>query len=406
MIKASTGQWTIEEGMTGKYGIQCLPPGTPVFNQGNVILIEDLKNKLTQVSDRYGASQNIVSYLERDIDEDAVQIKIRNLPWFTITKEHPILIARFDDDINRLRDNMKWWSYSYLSYKMNIDFVKAENVRRGDYVLIPLHTPKKPLERIKVWSGHKKKYDSHKHGPTEITIDKDFCYFLGWYLAEGYVSKSCKHPILSVNTYHDIDFMKKRIVPYFEKLSIKASIYRGQSPKTAVVQVLDKYFGQFIWNLIPRHAKEKYIPSFVFDLPEEPLLEFLRGYGLGDGFVVKRNETPIGISFTTSSLYIAYQLFYLLLSRFKSAVTLHHIDFSQYKSTLSKNSQGYVITVYSDIASKILPDVFKQKKGSNPVLIIDNYALLRVDSIRTVHYKGKVYNIAVSYTHLTLPTKA
>jgi DNA gyrase subunit B len=138
-----------------------------------------------------------------------------------------------------------------------------------------------------------------------LPINQELMYFLGWYVAEGTLSK---HQV-SLN-------LGKKDEPFIPELIAAIEKAFGETPRLYSdpnSQGIKLYFHSVAaarllraWNLA-EVAHKKQLPDIVLSLEEELQLAFLKGYFLGDGTTVGQN-----ISFVTNSNQLKDGLLYLL----------------------------------------------------------------------------------------------
>jgi DNA gyrase subunit B len=138
-----------------------------------------------------------------------------------------------------------------------------------------------------------------------LPINQELMYFLGWYVAEGTLSK---HQV-SLN----LGKKDEKLIP--ELITVIEQVF-GETPRLYYdpdSQGIKLYFHSVAaarllraWNLA-EVAHQKQLPDIVLSLGEELQLAFLKGYFLGDGTTVGQN-----ISFVTNSNQLKDGLLYLL----------------------------------------------------------------------------------------------
>ena len=138
-----------------------------------------------------------------------------------------------------------------------------------------------------------------------LPVDRNLAWFLGWFMAEGTLSK---HQV-SLNLGHKDDPFIPELCQVIEGLfGEKARCYYGTDDEG-----MKLYFHSVLAARLLRawgvgcQAHEKRVPDIVFSLPEDLQMAFLEGYFLGDGAVTKT-----GWVVTTSSPAIKDGLLYLL----------------------------------------------------------------------------------------------
>jgi DNA gyrase subunit B len=138
-----------------------------------------------------------------------------------------------------------------------------------------------------------------------LPVNQELMYFLGWYVAEGTLSK---HQV-SLN-------LGRKDEPLIPGLIAAIEQAFGETPRVYYdpdSQGIKLYFHSVAaarllraWNLA-EVAHQKQLPDIVLSLSEELQLAFLKGYFLGDGTTAGQN-----ISFVTNSNQLKDGLLYLL----------------------------------------------------------------------------------------------
>ncbi len=203
----------------------------------------------------------------------------------------------------------------------------------------------------------------------EIEISKDFCRFLGYYVAEGYTQKSGSvvlsngdQPII-----RDIINLSKNL------FGINPYVRQTESLGVATqISLNNKILGLMIKKLgCGRIAIEKRIPSIIFGLSEDKICEFLKGYFDGDGCQTSVISSGNRVSCSTISKGLANDLLYLFLQI------------------------GIVARIYEKEARGIGKHIsyiieFKQKK----------YIELFLDKVGFKKYKKEIINKQTSHSNL------
>lgn len=137
-----------------------------------------------------------------------------------------------------------------------------------------------------------------------MPVDRDLMYFLGWYIAEGTLSK---HQV-SLNLGHK----DARFIPELVKAIERVFNETPRSYQDPDSEGIKLYFHSVAaarllkaWG-VAEVAHQKQLPDLVFSVNESLQLAFLQGYFLGDGTTVGQN-----ISFTTNSKKLKDGLLYL-----------------------------------------------------------------------------------------------
>ncbi|MBI2148735.1 Flp pilus assembly complex ATPase component TadA [Candidatus Woesearchaeota archaeon] len=148
--------------------------------------------------------------------------------------------------------------------------------------------------------------------PANIHITKDFCRFLGYYVAEGYTQESG-----SVVFSNGDEVIIKDIIKSSENL-FGITPYVRQTRSLGIstqITLNNKILGLMIKKLgCGRIAIEKRVPPIVFGLSEDKICEFLKGYFDGDGSQTSKLSSGNRIACSTISKGLADDLMYLLLN--------------------------------------------------------------------------------------------
>jgi SpoVK/Ycf46/Vps4 family AAA+-type ATPase len=148
-------------------------------------------------------------------------------------------------------------------------------------------------------------YSKRSKVPSQLKLTNSLMFFFGLWLAEGSYSKNT--PRLSLNT-EEVPLVLAIISNAFDKIRI----YKNTS-KSADVWIFNSALGKAMKALgFNDHAREKKIPSFVFNVSKEKLATFLKGYISGDGTLNTKTYSP-QVEITTYSKNIAHDIPYLLL---------------------------------------------------------------------------------------------
>ena len=146
--------------------------------------------------------------------------------------------------------------------------------------------------------------DYYKHSlPSLVNVTPGLMRLFGYYVAEGYARK-------------EIDFcFNKKEIGYIKDVQHLMKNIFGLNPqrvrtltKNAInLTYQSKPLADFLIRYCGKGAKNKQIPSFLFECPREYFLEFLRGYAAGDGHVNSKG----GIEITSISKNLIFELNWL-----------------------------------------------------------------------------------------------
>lgn len=172
--------------------------------------------------------------------------------------------------------------------------------------------------------------------PRWLNIDKDLSYFLGWFLAEGTVSKSQVRLHLGSG---DNPFMPKIKQIVKKVFGVPSRIH--QSGFSINLYFQSVMAAKLLQNLgLQKTSSEKTIPELIFSLDKKLQSAFIEGYFLGDGTTAGKN-----ISFTTVSKTLAEHLVFLLGQLGIIASTSVGDPSSYSNTTIQTKHEVYQITV-------------------------------------------------------------
>lgn len=293
--------------------------------------------------------------------------------------------------------NHKYWAYKVKDNKYGI--YKASELELNDYVSIQYG--------MNVW-GNNDDCSDFKPTITKNTknifnpkiITKDLAYFIGLYLSEGYIYKAVKgynniHTYTITLTCGDslIDILNKIGFHYYFD-----GIHYSVSSKN-----LGEFF-EYLGFDLSKKAKEKIIPSRLFEMSKENIAAMIQGIMDGDGwstYCEKKNRLRIGITLSSKELINQLKILFGnfgILTEYKETITPP-------TKKVSVESKGYNITANNSFALKYFEEIgfrFERKQIKKDLFKIE---LLKhsgvVDNIpngKELMYK--IYNEFKSYGKL------
>jgi intein/homing endonuclease len=321
-----------------------------------------------------------------------------------------------------------------------IDWVPVEQIVKSDELFVPLDKTTHVVERINVWdtlsddwltvpdhneidtmsipdhvtwTDSVKKYRSYirrsvkgltpgdvwkrnakcaQHSPLQkwIDVDEELLWFLGLYLAEGYVTKDGVQIALHAKETEYAD----RVVTFAACLGLNATIRRGSSDNGIVVVIYSISFGAWINSMMGTGVDTKHVPEWIMQSPQYDQAYFLRGYFDGDG-----HYGNIRIFAACKSKCLAMQV-ERLVRRMGVVSTINEAH--------SVTERGTECTWYMVGPCLADTNAFAQRIGKTPVWKERQCAFadwdesgywVKVASITHNQYSGPVYNIEVEGDH-------
>ncbi len=150
--------------------------------------------------------------------------------------------------------------------------------------------------------------------PVNIKIDGDLLWLLGLWIAEGNTQYKNRFVRIRLTCEEEFCVRAKKIIE--EKFAIKSFLHekRGRRAKTLLVPSrLLCLILKYRFNMpVGSKSSERSIPEWIFSLPKNKIVHFIKGYWDGDGYhaASRRNNRLL---FTTSSKKLAHDITMLLL---------------------------------------------------------------------------------------------
>ncbi|CAA6807823.1 MAG: DNA polymerase III alpha subunit (EC, partial [uncultured Sulfurovum sp.] len=217
-----------------------------------------------------------------------------------------------------------------------------------------------------------------------------FRKFLGRWIGDGHIRKNLERKSVSVVFHKDDTHGISETLAFIEENNYDYSLLKTKS--IIEINILDKFLHAFFAKTFSNYRFEsnsKYIPSFVFQLPKQEILEVLDGYIAADGYI-----TEDRIKITTVSKTLAMQSRKLLFQ--VGIPSTIRKDKRVYTSIqLKEGNSCYTINMPSNGSIYDIP-----KERQNVYKIEKEFIKLKVRSI-VKHKKQKenVYDFTVEDDH-------
>jgi len=228
-------------------------------------------------------------------EKDLIDIQTEHGKRITATKDH---------------------SFITLSKTGDIISIKGENLSKETYVPIPLNYHLKTQDYFNTKKFNKKTTNS-KLLPEQIKLDKDFGFFIGIYLAEGYIKSKKTIDISNKNKE-----IQKRVINFSKKLKLNYS--QNESGVLIFSKNLSEILKTYCYNkedlnnikkgIKGNYSRIKKIPEFSYFSPKEFIYGLLSGLFSGDGRLIKDEKMLKGFELITISKNLADNTSDLLFS--------------------------------------------------------------------------------------------
>ncbi len=267
-------------------------------------------------------------------------------------------------------------------------------------------------DRLKLVSG---RGPSYSEMPATISLDKDFCRLIGYYLSEGCYTKDKSARIRFTFNRAEKEYIQD-VVNILLRLGIKSSIYESKVHQSSCIKVSSNLFGFLIYEILGcgSNCYNMSIPEQIFGLGKEEKKGILSGIFRGDAcvehFFGKRryrknqkeflhNVNTANISFFTSSRKLFQQLIILLhdlgivpsFKKRKYALSIFGYSQLEYLKDIFDGKKKEIIMKYLEL---------NKNRPRNKTFIkrSDGFATVRVKDISFV--KGDmVYSIETEKPH-------
>ncbi len=364
----------------------CIDENTPILTDKGVKLAKDVSIEDTLLSSKVIKTESYYSV------KPCISIKPRMFKEVVVSENHPFLLG--DLRITWRKTNSKHHEPNgILTWKL------AKELKEGDVLLIPrpkdgLYPQKidmvKYLPKNAEYSENMKlnlergrriarmpytlkgEWLIYPRGKVKryIEINKDFMEFAGWYIAEGDNHNGIEIT-LGLHEMHHAKRIKELIKKVF---GLNARIRIREH--TILVYCPNQIVSRFLEDMFSKHARNKKLPLWFVNLPQEYLRIFLRAWINGDGSW-KKNR--IDLCSASPSLR---EMFKWICYKFG-------VIPSEYKNTL---------TIKGNAINRIFPGYCNLERTSPKYWIDDSFIYVKIEKIRKVSPR-RIINLETN-THL------
>lgn len=281
-------------------GVDYVIGGSPCFTKGHLVLTENGYKDISDIKvgdlvlTHKGRYQPVTAVGQKQAK--IFEVDAMGYPTFKTTANHPFYtIRRRKATYSEYKEVKSWRIFS-----AEPEWKRADELTNSDFVGMRIVTTSDKL------------FDVTEH------IDAEFCYILGRYLADGHLRKTKRknrnnsyqyQVVLSIGESKIDEFKANVKNAHFSCYKHSQSVYRCVFSSQTMLEFIDKHIG--------RGSHDKKIPEFVFWIPREQQLAFLKGYMDGDGCKVGDKWTA-----ATVSPYIAFGLQRLVTNLYSTNVSV------------------------------------------------------------------------------------
>src|SRR3989344_3017221 len=208
-------------------------------------------------------------------------------------------------------------SFITLSKEGEIVSIKGEALNRKTYLPLPTNYHKEEFKYFYPGHFNKKQSNNSKLLPDKIKLDRDFGFFIGIFLAEGYIKNKRNIEISNKNKE-----IQKRVIKFSKKIGL--NYHANENSVSIFSKNLSDILIAYCYNkkdldVIKSGTKGNFsgikkIPGFAFFSAKEFIYGMLSGLFSGDGRLIKDKKMLKGFELITVSNDLAENTSNLLFS--------------------------------------------------------------------------------------------
>lgn len=342
----------------------CLPPSEKVVAGSDGWKAISSLGIGEQVVNDLGKQTDIVKTFEIDYDGPMLNISpfVSPANSFSVTPEHPVLcLKRKWFKTKGQEPNSKWLrilDQNFLS--KNPEFLAAKHLEIGDYL---------------VFSFNRKIKD-------QDFFTKDWMRFIGYYLAEGYIT--AKEGVVNFSFHKNEQEPINDVRNLIYRITGKKGSQRTRKNVTEVY-VCSQKLVRLLSSFAGKYATKKKISKEIMLLPPKKQMDIINTFYVGDGDkTVRRKGNSPTFRLATASEDLAIQLQEILARNniFGSIVKRKRLKRNFIDGREIKGGDIYIVS-------------YKQERKHRFVHTRNGCFLVPIKSIGKKHYRGWVYNFHV-----------
>lgn len=298
--------------------IVCLPTGEMVLTDDGIKKIEDItyKDKLIDKDGNITDIEDIkVHYYDGKVYEITPSNTFRKTKF---TDEHPILVSKNSKLKRMYEKNDKTYSFNQRYWEHDFQFISSKNVSKNDWICFPnVYNTKynNCCDLDNIWNQFDSigRYDFRIKNPL---IDKEFWWFIGLWLAEGWVSKDKDGNIRIVMSHNSNEKnIIDKLIDLISRLTERnVSIFSTTENNTTYTCFNSKQIGMFLETYFGKYAGGKYISNCIKYINDDLKKELVSGYIAGDGCMLETKNKGKTIKITSVSLKLLEDIQDILFS--------------------------------------------------------------------------------------------
>ncbi len=400
----------------------CLLPDSKINTQNSVKEIREIK-KGDKVLTHKGRCRKVEEVYKRKYFGKILEIVPSCLKigaWFT--PEHPIYAIKSYKNCKNVPHTICKPSCRYIRRNCKIrafenyspDWIQVKDLEKGDIVLYPRKRYTKNLDKLDLSKFLKNFYAEKefikprnakiflKNIPIKkkIFISQNFCRLIGYYLAEGDISKNHVGFSFNENEKKYLDDLKKTLFEIFGKyLRIKEVKEDSKGISLLIYSKILYEFFKYFYKGDTYRSHTKKIPAWMINLPKSKIEQLILGWWRGDKGV-------------TTSVYLMNQFknLFIKLGIIPSIDMMSTKNIKKIRKKKPSFIKGRYIKAnkncyyfrflcsfegWEDLFKYSEFKKFKTKISRRRGWIDEKFIYLPIIEINKKNYKGEVYNLEV-----------
>ncbi len=199
-------------------------------------------------------------------------------------------------------------SFITLSKEGEIVPIKGDIITKENYLPLPINYHKEKFKVFNPGFFNKKQSNNSKLLPDKIDLNEDFGFFIGIFLAEGYIKNEKTIEISNKNSE-----IQNKVMNLSEKMKLNYCVNKNsiQIYSKNLSDMLKSYcYNKNDLDIIIKGTKGNYsrikkIPEFLFFSPREFIYGLISGLFSGDGRLIRDKKMLKGFELITISKYLA-----------------------------------------------------------------------------------------------------
>jgi len=420
----------------------CFLPNTNVLTVDGYKFIQDL-NVGDFVYTHSGVIEKIYKFLPKYVKETVYAIKTmgndvvkctKNHPWLSIIrgwKEAPdldevgwhvtkelkvgnlIAIPKLNVPIKTI-DSIDLSGYSdkfknkITEYDLFLNKIKDKDINVKQFCR--LNNLK--YSKVNQWLSNPLQRPNVYDLQTELQINKDTAWFLGLFLAEGWVDNNKYRKTICITLGDEPELINKTISVISEYLNIVPNIRYLKNQKGCQINFTHQFLSEmlsidFYTDKFNKYSYTKKIPSWFINTGKENIRYFLKGYFEGDGCFYENDKKSCFLTMTSVSekLVDDIKLFFTMLGVLPNKTFQNTAGISTICGRTVNIKNRYNLTISGrqlnkafkllDIKSKHFENVVRYQRFYEN----DKYWFVPITGMEEEYYEGFVYNLEVEKEH-------